>query len=176
MACPACASARDAAHSCLFEGQLKTRAPRPAQSIPLLAPYSLVASALSEMRARQAQYASAREEEEEEKGDEDDEDEEGNGAFDDDNVAVSRRYQSSLGQRLRAVPAYASARRVHGLRGAYANACVFLFDWGSLSPNAVIMRVLGHANIEESLAYSLVRVRFHKSEEGSLGVGSGAVK
>ena len=163
-ACPSCASARGEAHSCLFEGQLKTRAPRPAQSIPLLAPYSVVATALFEMRARQAQYASAREarEEEEEEGEEEDEG--------DDNACISRRYQSNLGQRLRSLPAYASARRVHGLRGAYANACVHLFDWDCLSPNAVIMRVLGHANIEESLAYSLVRVRFRQWSAGALGV------
>ena len=114
----------------------------------------------SEMRARQAQYASARETREEEEEDEDEAT----------TTPASLAATSPTWAAPSLLPAYASARRVHGLRGA-PPACVHPLT-GTASPNAVIMRVLGHANIEESLAYSLVRVRFRQWPAGRWEVAS----
>ena len=227
--CAACDAARDEAHSCVFAGQLKTRAPRPPRPIPLLAPCAHVVAAVAELRAKQASTEEARrrrastkrqdaasdeasgaasDEAPDEASDEapddaasDEQDPQGeptrtprhDGEADGDecakgsegrgdgaawclarrkvNVCVSRRYQSNLGQRMRTIPAYATARRVHGLRGAYANACVHLFEWGTWTPNAVIMHVLGHCGVEESLAYAVVRVSLCEAAKGSLGPG-----
>jgi hypothetical protein len=148
-------------HACLFVGQLKARSARAPYRIPLLAPFADVAAALACLRRRQAGGGGG--------GGGGDRDGGGGGLS---NVDVSRRYQSGLGQHLKAHPVYASLGKVHALRAVYANACLHLFDWSDRpwSDNAVVMHVLGHASPDESLAYTAMRVEFSEaSARGSLG-------
>lgn len=76
------------------------------------------------------------------------------------NAAVSRKYQSGLGQRLRSNTEFASVRCVHALRGVYASIAYRMHDWKAWTLPAVVMRILGHVSAEESLAYTAMHVSY----------------
>ena len=91
------------------------------------------------------------------------------------NEQTTRRYQSLLGRTLLADPVWKQCRRVHGLRAIYASMALRLFDWGTVdpppSPSYVVMHILGHAGLNESLVYTTYHLAPSFGEEPHLGVG-----
>lgn len=71
-----------------------------------------------------------------------------------DNRKVSSLYASPLRRRLLSHPLFAQLGHVHALRAVYARLVDHLFDWqSSTHPNLRSKVILGHGNMEESLAY-----------------------
>lgn len=91
------------------------------------------------------------------------------------NEQTTRRYQSLLGRTLLADPIWQQCRRVHGLRAVYASMALRLFDWGTVDPppssSYVVMRILGHAGLNESLVYTTYHLAPSFDGEPRLGVG-----
>ena len=140
---------RERTHACAFTGQLKVGASRRQQSydIPLLCSFEQFDRALAELRRRQPKNIASL-----------------------DNRAVSRKYQSGLGQHLRKRGTYGpAATHSHVLRGVYALACAHLFTSDDATPSAVVMRVLGHASVHESIAYTAMHVELSEASRGTLG-------
>lgn len=74
------------------------------------------------------------------------------------NGETSRRYQSALRRALLKDAAMAQAMHVHALRGLYVRFVLNLFEWSEASDAYVAMRILGHASLQESLAYTVFDV------------------
>lgn len=83
---------------------------------------------------------------------------------------ASQKYQSNLRKSLLAHPVFSQVGRVHSLRGVYAKMAYALFDWdGDYSEAYVVMAILGHAGIQESLVYTPYHVGTDLSREPRLG-------
>lgn len=141
-------------YALIFEGQAKRRGmPSPAYRIPVLAPPSLLLAAMDALRARQGGWVA------------------------ESNRACSLRYQSLLARTLGdSKTPWKDCGRVHALRGIYAVMCLRLFDWtsgdGEEPTDAyVTMHILGHASVEESLAYTAYSVGPDFAQEPLLGQG-----
>ena len=84
------------------------------------------------------------------------------------NKVTSRRYQSALSRRK--FSHYDG--RVHGLRGLYACMALSLFHWhAAYTMNYIAMCILGHCDIEESLAYNTFYLGHDFGVEPTLGDG-----
>lgn len=142
-------------YALIFKGQAKRRGmPSPAYRIPVLAPPAILLSAMDALRARQGGWVAET------------------------NRACSLRYQSLLARTLGddSKTPWKACGRVHALRGIYAVLCLRLFDWtlpdGEEPTDAyVTMHILGHASVEESLAYTAYSVGPGIVEEPPLGRG-----
>lgn len=88
-----------------------------------------------------------------------------------DNRSTSLRYQSELGRFLRRAWPWSAVDHVHALRGLYVCMVLKLFDWGEAADAYVAMQLLGHARIQESLAYTPYDLGPTFSEEVGLGKG-----
>ena len=98
--------------------------------IPLLAPYDEVLSAYERLRRMQGNALLSKE-------------------------AASRRYQPLLSRRLVARgDALSDANKPHGLRGSYVCTVLRAFLWGEKSDSYVVMKCLGHGDLDESLVYT----------------------
>lgn len=88
-----------------------------------------------------------------------------------DNQRVSQKYQSWLRRSLLGHPDLCQAGKVHALRGLYARMVYRLFDWETdgYSEAFVVMRVLGHAGLTESLVYTPFHLGEDFANEPSLG-------
>lgn len=139
-------------YKCVFYGQLKVHSQKKrdcGHSIPLLAPYDTILEAYMELQRRQPEDIASY-----------------------DNRSISRKYQSGLGQHLKKHVTYntqCSLSHPHMLRGLYANACAQMFSWKTSTPQHVVQSVLLHASIEESLAYTAMRVQISDGMRNSLG-------
>ena len=132
-----------------FVGQAKRRKKRGGEGsgeeggydIPLLVPFPVLESAMARLRELQGNRTRTNEE-------------------------TSLRYQSALGKRLSGRgDALSAAGRVHSLRSAYACLALHLFRWEKrVSPSFVVMNVLGHTCLEDSLVYTTV----HLEDEDAL--------
>lgn len=133
-----------------FNGQAKRRRrssdPDDAYVMPTLAPAADVVAAVDELRRRQHGVLRT-------------------------NKETSLRYQSTLGRHLSAHEPWASCGRVHALRGIYVCMALRLFEWGDASDAYVAMCILGHASLEESLAYTAYHVGDDVRKEVHLGEG-----
>jgi len=139
--------ARDGEHSLLFRGQAKKRGGeegKRALRVPTLAPADDVLTAWEALRRRQGGVARS-------------------------NERTSRRYQSAVGRHHASTPPWSGCRRPHSLRGAYACMVVRLFDHGDRSDAYVIMCVLGHSGLGESLVYSPFHLGDDFGDEPRLG-------
>jgi hypothetical protein len=140
-------------YALFFKGQAKRRGNACVPyRIPVLAPPTQVLQALSTLRVRQDNYVAAT------------------------NRECSRRYQSLLSRAIHEREVWKACGRVHGLRGIYAVMCLRLFDWTSLdgddpSDAYITMHILGHASVEESLAYTSFSLESDFASECHLGVG-----
>lgn len=87
-----------------------------------------------------------------------------------DNDVASRKYQSWLRRTLLAHPILKTVRKVHGLRGLYAKMAYDLFEWDEDHSEAfVVMHILGHAGLNESLVYTPFHLGNDFTEEPKLG-------
>ena len=86
------------------------------------------------------------------------------------NKETSLRYQSYLSRTLRDAPWGGTVPKVHALRGIYTCMILRLFQWGKHSDSFVAMCVLGHAALEESLAYTAYDIG-NAVPNGALGDG-----
>lgn len=85
------------------------------------------------------------------------------------NTATSRRYQSALSRQN--FSHYSG--KAHGLRGLYACMALSLFEWhANYTPNYIAMCLLGHCDIEESLAYNTYYLGMDFGDETCLGTGT----
>lgn len=137
-------------NGCEFKGQLKNERKRDTfYPIPLLVPYPLFARGLKALRERQGDVTGLT------------------------NSEVSKRYQGNLDMALR--PLFPELKKAHDLRAAY---CSYVFgcfsDATDMTLNLLIMRILGHATLEESLRYNSVVVK--KVDGVDLGPLPGGVK
>lgn len=86
------------------------------------------------------------------------------------NQASSQKYQSWLRRTLLAHDALSCVGKVHGLRGVYARMTYRLFDWeGDYTEAYVVMNILGHADLTESLVYTAFHIGDQFHEEPRLG-------
>jgi integrase len=85
------------------------------------------------------------------------------------NQTASQMYQSWLRRTMLQHPVLRQAGKVHALRGLYARMAYRLFDWGDdYSEAFVVMQVLGHAGLGESLVYTAFHIG-EFGEEAALG-------
>ena len=90
------------------------------------------------------------------------------------NQAASRKYQSWLRRTLLAHDVLRGVGRVHGLRGLYARMAYRLFEWAEdFSEAYVVMHILGHAELTESLVYTACHLGDDFRDEPRLGVFDG---
>lgn len=123
-------------HAALFSGQAKRGGRRgqrddpPSYVIPLLAPFEEVRDGYSRLREMQKNSLLTKEE-------------------------ASRRYQPLLSRRISSrMDCLSKAGKPHGLRGAYVCTVLKAFSWGEMSDSYVVMKCLGHGDIDESLVYT----------------------
>lgn len=139
-----------------FGGQAKKRRGAPATSytIPTLAPAADVVRGLRALRSAQNKGVMMEERQSR------------------DNAATSRCYQSYLSRHLSSTPPWNACPHVHALRGIYACIATRLFDWGDHSDAYVVMSILGHAGMTESLVYTPFRLGDDFGDEPRLGLGT----
>lgn len=137
-----------AEHAVVFGGQAKKRegGDTTPMTVPTLAPAARVCAAFERLREKQ------------------------NGVVRD-NRSTSARYQSELGRHLKRAWPWSAVDHVHALRGLYACMALRLFEWGEASDAYVAMQLLGHARLQESLAYTPYDLGPDFAGEPSLGVG-----
>ena len=86
------------------------------------------------------------------------------------NQMVSQKYQSLLRRTMLTHPVLHQAGRVHALRGLYARMTYRLFDWkDDYSEAFVVMHVLGHLGLNESLVYTSFHIGDDFDGEDGLG-------
>lgn len=86
------------------------------------------------------------------------------------NQSVSQKYQSWLRRSMLKHDVLAQAGKVHALRGLYARMAYRLFDWeDDFSEAYVVMHILGHSDITESLVYTACHLGAGFHEEPGLG-------
>ena len=129
-----------------FYGQAKKRGRVCEYIIPVLAPPMDIVHGLEQLRALQAHAILP-------------------------NHETSRRYQSLLARYVHAHAPWSECRRAHSVRGVYACMAWRLFDWGRYSNAFVVMCVLGHTGLTESLVYTPFDLGAAFADEPSLGVG-----
>ena len=85
------------------------------------------------------------------------------------NQMVSQKYQSWLRRTLLDHPVLQQVGKVHALRGLYARMAYRLFEWEDYSEAFVVMHILGHLGLAESLVYT----SFHLGDDftGESGLG-----
>ena len=137
-------------HYAAFSGQLKKRGAQAAYRIPLLVPYATFAKGLLALRQRQARSRTS--------------------AAALTNAQATARYQANVQRGLEggALPGMPHGSHIHDLRGAYVAAVGAMFV-SPVSAPRMAMRVLGHDTLQDSLAYSHVRLQGVGALEGSLG-------
>lgn len=87
-----------------------------------------------------------------------------------DNQRTSQRFQSWLSRNLHSSEVFGAVRRVHGLRGLYACMCTRLFEWEEDHTQAfLVMNILGHTGLQESLVYTTFLLGKSFAEEPCLG-------
>jgi len=125
---------REETHTTNFTGQAKRVSQKnEAYAIPLLVPFLTVQTALQRLRTLQGGVTRT-------------------------NKETSLKYQSVLGRALlRRADTLSSVGHVHALRGAYACMALRMFKWPQcLSSSFVVMNILGHTGLEDSLVYTTV--------------------
>ena len=85
------------------------------------------------------------------------------------NQASSQKYQSWLRRWLLSHPVLCQAGTVHSLRGLYARMTFRLFTWGDYSEAFVVMKVLGHVGLSETLVYTTFHLGDTFRDEPLLG-------
>lgn len=117
-----------------FGGQLKTHEGK-VYAIPLLVRWKLFERALRHLRTMQGAEVRALS-----------------------NRELSRRYQGNASREIDR--SFAPLSRPHDLRACYAAMVHAAFDWGKAKPtfNRIAMQVLGHASLEQSLAYNTIHL------------------
>lgn len=86
------------------------------------------------------------------------------------NQAVSQKYQSWLRRTLGGHPLLCQVGKVHALRGVYARMAYQLFEWeDDCSEAYVVMHILGHAGLNESLVYTAYHIGKDFCHEPTLG-------
>ena len=122
-------------HYAMFAGQAKKRAATPPYRIPLLVPYGAFAKGLLALRQKQGAHLCLT------------------------NAAVTKRYQKTVqrGLESHALPGFPTTARLHDLRATYVAAVGALFVSPASAPRTA-MKILGHEALQDSLAYSHVRL------------------
>ena len=133
----------DGEYSMVFTGQAKKKKVFEPYEIPVLCSSQVLLDAIAILRSKQDHVTL-------------------------DNRATSRRYQSRLSR----TKLSHFQGRVHGLRGVYVCMALSLFRWDPrFTPNHIAMSILGHCDLEESLAYCTYFLGDGFSEESNLGEG-----
>ena len=128
------------AQACIFDGQAKKRGQDEAYQIPLLVPFPVFAHALQVLRSKQGCVADLS------------------------NKEIASKYDSLLHRGLKTLPkefapilSAVEKRKIHFFRSLY---CAYVWDYYDCgaTQNHVIMKVLGHATLEESHVYNCVKL------------------
>lgn len=86
------------------------------------------------------------------------------------NQALSTKYQSWLSRNLSSHPIFNQVGHPHSLRGIYAKMAIRLFDWdGDYTEAYIVMNILGHASLQESLVYTTFILNAEFQNEPCLG-------
>lgn len=136
-------------HAVFFSGQAKRRGVKGAYNVPCLHRADAIVAAFSSLKGwltppRPREGVTA-------------------------NQTVSQMYQSWIRRTMLQHPVLCQVGKVHALRGLYARMTYRLFDWGGdFSEAFVVMQVLGHAGLGESLVYTAFHIGDF-GEEDALG-------